>query len=58
LRAAPTGKESTVIDVGRSKRLVDGSLRKALAIRDQHCQWPEVRAPGFLVQRAPAGCGK
>ena len=38
-------EESTVIDVGRSKRLVDGTLRKALAIRDKHCQWPGCERP-------------
>jgi hypothetical protein len=34
------GQESQVIDVGRSKRIVDGALRKALKIRDGHCRWP------------------
>ncbi len=38
-------EESTVIDVGRSRRLVDGTLRKALAIRDKHCQWPGCERP-------------
>lgn len=37
--------ESMVIDVGRSKRVVDGALRKALAIRDKHCQWPDCERP-------------
>lgn len=39
------GEESLVIDVGRSKRLVDGALRKALAVRDKHCQWPSCERP-------------
>ena len=38
-------EESLVIDVGRSKRLVDGALRKALAVRDKHCQWPGCERP-------------
>ena len=37
--------QSTVIDVGRSKRLVDGSLRKVLALRDKHCQWQACERP-------------
>lgn len=39
------GAESLVIDVGRSKRLVDGALRKALAVRDKCCQWPYCERP-------------
>ena len=38
-------QESMVIDVGRSKRVVDGALRKALAIRDKNCQWPDCERP-------------
>ena len=37
--------ESMIIDVGRSKRVVDGALRKALAIRDKHSQWPNCERP-------------
>jgi hypothetical protein len=33
-------QESLVIDVGRSRRVVDGALRKALAVRDKYCRWP------------------
>jgi uncharacterized protein DUF222/HNH endonuclease len=36
---------SMVVDVGRAKRLVDGALRKALAVRDKHCQWPGCERP-------------
>ena len=39
------GEESLVIDVGRSRRLVDGALRKALSVRDKHCQWPSCERP-------------
>jgi hypothetical protein len=34
------GSESTVIDVGRSKRTVSGPARRALNARDGHCRWP------------------
>jgi len=34
------GSDSTVIDVGRSKRTVSGPARRALAARDGHCRWP------------------
>ena len=37
--------DSLPIDVGRSRRLVDGGLRKALAVRDKHCQWPGCERP-------------
>jgi hypothetical protein len=38
-------QESQVIDVGRARRVVDGALRKALAVRDKHCQWPGCERP-------------
>ena len=38
-------EESRVIEVGRSRRLVDGALRKALVVRDKHCQWPGCERP-------------
>ena len=38
-------QESLVIDVGRSRRVVDGALRKALAVRDKHCRWPGCERP-------------
>ena len=33
-------QDSLPIDLGRSKRVIDGALSKALKIRDQHCRWP------------------
>ena len=36
---------SMPIDVGRASRVVDGALRKALAVRDKHCQWPGCERP-------------
>jgi hypothetical protein len=38
--------ESTVIDVGRSKRVVSEPSRRALAARDGHCRWPGCEWPG------------
>ncbi|HLS49122.1 MAG TPA: DUF222 domain-containing protein, partial [Actinomycetaceae bacterium] len=32
--------ESVPIDLGRTKRLYDKSLRRAVTTRDRHCQWP------------------
>src|ERR1700716_188976 len=37
--------ESTVIDVGRSKRVVSEPARRALTARDGHCRWPECERP-------------
>ncbi len=39
------GSESTVIDVGRSKRTVSGPARRALNARDGHCRWPGCDRP-------------
>src|SRR4029077_18030637 len=39
------GSESTVIDVGRSKRTVSGPARRALNARDGHCRWPGCERP-------------
>jgi hypothetical protein len=33
-------QESLVVDVGRSRRVISRTLRKALAVRDQSCRWP------------------
>ena len=38
-------QESLVIDVGRAKARLHGSLRKALNLRDRHCQWPGCERP-------------
>jgi hypothetical protein len=43
------GSDSAVIDVGRSRRVVSGSTRRALNARDRHCQWPG-------CERAPSSC--
>ena len=37
--------ESVVIDVGRSKRVVSGSARRALIARDGSCRWPGCDRP-------------
>ncbi len=39
------GGDSTVIEVGRSKRTVEGPTRRALDARDRHCQWPGCDRP-------------
>ena len=38
-------QESVVVDVGRSKRVISGPLRRALKARDGHCQWPGCERP-------------
>jgi len=38
-------QDSLVIDVGRAKPKLHGSLRKALNLRDRHCQWPGCERP-------------
>jgi hypothetical protein len=37
--------DSMVIDVGRAKRVISGSQRKALKVRDQGCVWPGCDRP-------------
>ena len=37
--------DSAVIDVGRSQRVVGGSTRRALNVRDRHCAWPGCDRP-------------
>jgi hypothetical protein len=39
------GSDSAVIDVGRSRRVVPGSTRRALNARDRTCQWPGCERP-------------
>ncbi len=39
------GSDSMVIDVGRSKRTVEGPRRTALEVRDRHCRWPGCDRP-------------
>jgi hypothetical protein len=39
------GGESAVIDVGRSRRTIDGPLRRALDSRDAGCRWPDCDRP-------------
>ena len=34
------GSDSAVIDVGRSRRVISPSQRKALKVRDKGCRWP------------------
>jgi hypothetical protein len=39
------GSDSTVIDVGRAKRVISGSQGKALKVRDRGCVWPGCDRP-------------
>ena len=43
-------QDSVAIDVGRSKRILSGGLRRALRARDGHCQWPGCERPASLCQ--------
>ena len=43
------GSESTVIDVGRAKRVISGPQRKALSVRDQGCVWPGCDRPASFT---------
>ena len=38
-------KDSVVIDVGRSQRVIAGPKRRALIARDKHCRWPGCERP-------------
>ncbi len=39
------GSDSTVIDVGRARRVISGAQGKALRIRDRGCVWPGCDRP-------------
>ena len=39
------GADSAIVDVGRSRRVVPGSTRRALNVRDKRCQWPGCERP-------------
>jgi len=41
--------DSTVIDVGRAKRVITGPQRKALRVRDQGCVWPGCDRPASFT---------
>jgi hypothetical protein len=45
LLPAVLGTAGQVLDVGRARRLIDGSLRRALTIRDQGCTFPGCTRP-------------
>src|SRR5438874_3024838 len=46
-------QESVTIDVGRSKRVISGPARKALAARDGHCRWPGCERPASWCDGHP-----
>jgi uncharacterized protein DUF222/HNH endonuclease len=41
-------QDSVTIDVGRSTRVLSTGLRRALRVRDGHCQWPGCERPASL----------
>ena len=43
------GSDSTVIDVGRAKRVMSGPQRKALQVRDKGCVWPGCDRPASFT---------
>ena len=40
-----TRGRSEILDLGRRERVVSRRLRRAIALRDGHCQFPGCRAP-------------
>jgi len=38
-------QDGVAVDMGRPKRVVSGSLRRALKVRDGHCRWPGCERP-------------
>lgn len=50
---AVLGGEGQVLDVGQSRRLINGPLRRALVLRDGGCAFPRLRPPGAVVPRGP-----
>jgi hypothetical protein len=42
--------DSMVIDVGRSTRVVSGPTKRALRVRDKHCQWPGCERPASWTE--------
>jgi hypothetical protein len=39
------GPASQPLDVGRATRVVPAGMRRAVAVRDRHCQWPGCDVP-------------
>jgi len=44
------GSDSTVIDVGRARRVISGPQRKALKVRDRGCVWPGCDRPATWTE--------
>src|SRR2546425_6084697 len=49
------GSDSTVIDVGRARRVISGPQRKALNVRDRGCVWPGCDRPASWTSGHPPG---
>jgi hypothetical protein len=39
------GPASQPLDVGRATRVVPAGMRRAVSVRDRHCQWPDCQVP-------------
>jgi hypothetical protein len=46
---AVLGADSSVLDVGRTRRLVTPAIWKALVARDQHCRFPHCTRPPLMT---------
>lgn len=44
------GPDSTVVDVGRARRVPSGATRRALVLRDQGCAWPGCERPAAWTE--------
>jgi hypothetical protein len=44
------GADSTVIDVGRARRVISPSQRRALSVRDKGCRWPGCDRPATWTE--------
>jgi hypothetical protein len=44
------GSDSTVIDVGRSRRVISPAQRRALNVRDRGCRWPGCDRPATWTE--------
>ena len=51
--AGVLGADGSVLDVGRTQRLVTAAIWVALVVRDQHCACPGCRRPPVYVPRPP-----
>jgi len=48
LVVAKTDERGDVLDIGRRRRTVNPAIKRALLIRDRHCQWPSCTHDAFV----------